>query len=168
MHYHDRLPIDSMMKKLNIDKWLVYQVKLLNDSIIYSDDDDDKIVTFLFWMDKGQTNIKLFSNTHIYSTCKLNNARIFDYKNLEKVWADNKENNFKIVPAVIELFDYEVVIHNTGNGEFFFVFGNNTFYTDDPKKYKYRKEFIEIIRHEAITNLKRLDKVESNYDRKPL
>jgi len=83
MCYDDGVVIDSMMGKMNIDKWLIYQVKLLNDSIIYSNDsDDDKIVTFLFWLDKGQTYIKLFTNTNIYSKFELYNCQIFNYKSM--------------------------------------------------------------------------------------
>jgi len=90
-----------------------------------------------------------------------------NYKYLEKVWADNKENNLFIVPSIIEPYYSEIIIHKIGNRKVFFVFGNNPYYTENPKKYEYRKEFIEIVRHEAITNLKRF-KVESDYYRKPL
>ena len=167
MHYYDRYPIDSMMEKLNIDKWLIYQTKLMDDSILYSRLDDDKIVTFLFWLNKGQTYIKLITNTHIYSTFELSNSQIFSYKYFEKVWADTKENNFLIVPPMLEPYDSEIVIHGFGVRKIFFVFGYNYSYTEEPKKHRYRKEFIEIIRHEAITNLERFN-AENNYYRMPL
>jgi hypothetical protein len=89
------------------------------------------------------------------------------YKYIEKVWSDAKEDNLKIVPSILEPFDSEFVLYITNKGKFFFEHGIIHLYTEDIKKRIYRKVFIEIIRYEAITNLKRFY-VESDYYRKPL
>lgn len=164
--YYDKSVVDSIIEKQNCQAYIVYQTMLQNDSLVYGED-EDKIATVLFWLNEDTTYVKLITKNLIYNTEKVIGNKVFNYKYVDKTGVDLKECTLKFAPPGLSPVNSEIIIYNDGSKKFFFEFGNASLYVENKGKYKYRKEFIEIIRSEIKPELGKF-KPDSTYLRKPL
>jgi uncharacterized protein YnzC (UPF0291/DUF896 family) len=166
LSYYDRQLTDSILSKEKHTKYLIFQSMFQGDSLIVGEN-EDQIASFLFWMRNDSVFMKLITKEIIYTTVSMTSTKFFNYKYIDRVGADVKEDKLKFKSPLLEPRNSEVIIYHDCKRRFFFELGQVSLYIENPAKYKYRKEFIDMIKKEIKLRINKLEP-ESNYLRSSL
>jgi hypothetical protein len=141
------------------DKKVIGELKNKNKSAFYKllvyqpSSDEGKISSIIFIQNKNGINYWVVKTDSIITNGKLNNSRIFSYREYLKTGATKQEDKLKFVPPLMNGIETENVIYEDVKQKFYFEYGKNvTGYSPDVRLEKYRKEWLEIIRSELQSN----------------
>ncbi len=159
--YTDKEIIDSVyqsLKKTGIDTIIIYQTNYFFNDTTYQK------LTFLLFNRNGKTFAKKISCLNIYQAQELKDSKIFKYKNKLKTAAtENELFDFHVSCLCGALSDF--VIFRIPSFDYYFEhYGSTVSICPDPKKEKYRKEWIGILEKEIYPIVDNF-KVELNYYR---
>lgn len=160
--YTDKEIVDSIyqsLKSSGIDTVIIYQTNYFFNDTIY------KTFTFLLFNRNNKTFAKKISCTNVYETLELINSKIFSYTNKLKTAAtDDELYDFQVSCLCGFLSDF--IIYRTPIFDYYYEhYGSTVSICPDPKKEKYRKEWIGIIEEEIYPIVDNIE-VEYNYYRK--
>lgn len=139
--YEDMGIIDKLMKDYH-----------LYNSILYKPINNDKYTSILLINNGNDINYWCIRNDSIFKNGCLKSSTIFqycDYKKTGAIIAERYTSKTFVPPIIMSGINSEGIIYRDSKIEFYFEYGENvTSYKESPKRAKYRKEWLEIIRGE--------------------
>jgi hypothetical protein len=159
--YTDKEIVDSIYQSLRdtgIDTIIIYQTNYFINDTTY------QIFTFVLFNQKNKTFVKKISCTNIYETLELKDSKIFSYKNKLKTAATEDElYDFPVSCFCGLLCDF--IIFRIPDFDYYFEhYGSTVSISPDPKKEKFRKEWIGIFEKEIYSIIDTFE-IESDYSR---
>jgi hypothetical protein len=149
--YPDKYITDKIMDNLKlhaVSNFIIYQTNINSNVAIDTSLKIDTIsVSYLIWKEKGRINTILVTDTLVYkssSTIK-DSCLLFNYPFLSNLWIRNDEDVYKVVPSITYPLDKDIVFYLTPDYKRFFEFGRNAYYQLNPKRNKYRKEYLSLL-----------------------